>query len=114
MSSYQEYINQVVPSEYLPPTLAEIKQWTWRDLATDRITHWTGPDGKKFVMARQLLHIWEGLDPQKISDLAEDKQQAAILHQQIAIAMIHDIFPSPTQIGPFLPPKKKKSISKTA
>lgn len=114
MSSYQEYINQVIPSEWLPQSLAEIKQWTWRDLATDRTTPWIGTDGKKFVMARQLLHIWGGIDPQKISDLAEDEQQAAILRQQVALAMVNDIFPSPSQIGPFLPPKEKKPISKTA
>lgn len=106
MINPNEYANMNVPPEWLPETLAT-KVWTFGELAQDRSTRWTGPDGKKFVMARQLLHIWSSIAPHKIADLPEDEQQMAIQRQQIAHAML-EFFPS--QSEPKKPKEKKKSV----
>ena len=108
MINPNEYVNRVVPPEWLPETLAT-KMWTFGGLAQDRSTHWTGPDGKKFGMARQLLYIWRSTAPDKIANLPEDEQPSAIQRQHIAFAML-DIFPSQSEPKK---PKEKKLISKT-
>lgn len=100
------YLNEVVPTSWLPPALINVKPiWTYGELAQDRTTHWQGIDGKKFVMARQLLHIWHSIPPHKIADMAEDEQPNAILRQQIALGMFQ-LYPSESV--------EKKSKSKTA
>lgn len=110
MIDAQLYVNKPIPIEWLPVDLVNIKHWTWGELAQDRTTHWTGPDGKLFVMARQLLHIWASMPPHKIADLPEDKQPDAIHLQQVALAML-TLFPSESKKKE---PKQKKSKSKTA
>lgn len=102
MINPNEYANMNVPPEWLPETLATKKIWTFGELAQDRSTRWTGPDGKKFVMARQLLHIWSSIAPNKIADLPEDEQQMAIQKQQIAMAMFV-LYPPESK-------EKKKSV----
>ena len=106
MINPNEYVNVNVPPDWLPETLTT-KVWTFGELAQDRSTRWTGPDGKKFVMARQLLYIWRSTAPDKIANLPEDEQPSAIQRQHIAFAML-DIFPS--QSEPKKPKEKKKSV----
>lgn len=98
------YLDKDVPSHWLPKSLAEMKTWTFRMLATDRTTPWVNKDGKQLKMPRQLLHIWRGIKPEDIADLPEDWQATASLQQQIAVGMI-EIYPSESA--------EKKSKSKT-
>lgn len=112
MTDPHEYVNRVIPETWLPKSLAEIKTWTWGELAQDRKTHWTGPDGKAFVMARQLLYIWLGVKPEYLADLDPDEQQNALFRQQASVAMF-SLFPSESKEKK--PEEKaKKSKSKTA
>ena len=75
-------------------------------LATDRTTHWVGPDGKKFVMPRQLLYIWVGVRPEQLADMTEQEQSEAEMRQHAAKELL-EIFPSESE-------PKKKAKSKTA
>lgn len=99
------YLDKDVPSHWLPKSLADMKPWTFRMLATDRTTPWVNRDGKQLKMPRQLLHIWRGIKPEDIAKLPEEYQESASLQQQIAFGIL-EIYPSESV--------EKKSKSKTA